>query len=382
MLPYYVFFTVLIFCCFTEVYTEGRVNKLLYPFVFFIYLFFFGFRGFVGWDVINYYANYQYNEHDTFEVGYSILVDLFRYFDFSYFSLVFFITLLQSIGFFFFFRKYSPYPIVSLLICISMNAMHLQIETLRHTFLLVIFLNSLEFLKNRNFLYYSISMLFAFCFHKFALVLYLLYFLYPLLNRKKFNFLINLLLYLGFVLFILGLSPIHILLDTLSILVPSLEKSYILGKLFEYANNEFYSGNYSNFIIKVAFFFIIWTPILISRNKILGFLKGDLFFIKMFKVSLIIFFYTYHLKVVWLRVYVLTFSFPVWILLAIAIKVNRNVLKTVYLLSICSILMLRIIHTVNSYPYLYYKNILFQNDSYIERKYIVNEFDKQVGNVY
>lgn len=95
MLPYYVFFTLLIFCCFTEVYTEGRVNKLLYPFVFFIYLFFFGFRGFVGWDVINYYANYQYNEHDTFEVGYSILVDLFRYFDFSYFSLVFFITLLQ-----------------------------------------------------------------------------------------------------------------------------------------------------------------------------------------------------------------------------------------------------------------------------------------------
>ena len=180
----------------------------------------------------------------------------------------------------------------------------------------------------------------------------------------------------------MGLSPIHILLDTLIILVPSLEKSYILGKLFEYANNEFYSGNYSNFIIKVAFFFIIWTPILISRNKILGFLKGDLFFIKMFKVSLIIFFYTYHLKVVWLRVYVLTFSFPVWILLAIAIKVNRNVLKTVYLLSICSILMLRIIHTVNSYPYLYYKNILFQNDSYIERKYIVNEFDKQVGNVY
>lgn len=382
MIPYYCFFILLISCCFVEVYTEGRVNKLLYPFVFFIYLLFFGFRGFVGWDVINYYANYQYNEHDTFEIGYSILVDLFRFFDFNYFSLVFFITLLQSVGFFFFFRKYSPYPIVSLLVCISMNAMHLQIETLRHTFLLVIFLNSIEFLKNRNFIRYSISMVLAFCFHKFALVLYFLYFVYPLLNKRKVDCFINLILYFGFILFIFGLSPIHIILDGIIGFAPSLEKSYILGKLFEYANNEFYSGNYSNFIVKVLFFFVIWLPVLISRNKILVFFNGDLFFVKMFKLSLIVFFYTYHLKVVWLRVYVLTFSFPVWILLAIAIKVNKDILKTVYLLCICSVLMMRIFHTVNNYPYLFYKNILFQDDSYIERKYIVTEFDKEVGNTY
>ena len=250
MLPYYVFFTLLIFCCFTEVYTEGRVNKLLYPFVFFLYLFFFGFRGFVGWDIINYYANYQYNEHDTFEVGYSVLVDIFRCLDLDFFIFIFIITFLQSFFLFKVLKRYSPYPILSLWLCISISALNIQIETLRHNFLLIIFLYSLEFIKNRDLKSYTMCMLIGVLFHKIAFLLWIVYFLYHYLFSKKVDysvrnrdFLIYFLFLIGVSLFLLNISPI-VFFSEIVYKIDIFRNFGVVEKLYYYAHTEHYVGTY------------------------------------------------------------------------------------------------------------------------------------------
>lgn len=385
MLPYYVFFTLLIFCCFTEVYTEGRVNKLLYPFVFFIYLFFFGFRGFVGWDVINYYANYQYNEHDTFEVGYSVIVDIFRYLDLDFFIFIFIITFLQSFFLFKILKRYSPYPILSLWLCISISALNIQIETIRHNFLLIIFLYSLEFIKNRDLKSYTICMLIGILFHKMAILLWVVYFLYHYLFSKKAtssiinrNFLIYFLFLIGITLFLLNISPIVFFSELVSN-IDIFRNFGVVDKLYYYAHTEHYVGTYFDAWKRLSLPILLSFPILLFRKRIIGFSDNVRFIYNIYILSWLISIYTVGFLVVWFRVYVLTFMFTFWILIPVLIKSIRSYLKMFFLLLFLILTSSRVIYTINKFPYLEYKNILFQEDSYDKRKYIIDEFDKERG---
>jgi len=61
------------------------------------------------------------------------------------------------------------------------------------------------------------------------------------------------------------------------------------------------------------------------------------------------------------------------------IKSIRSYLKIFFLLLFLVLTSSRVIYTINKFPYLEYKNILFQEDSYDKRKYIVDEFDKERG---
>ncbi|MCQ9121681.1 hypothetical protein BKG95_04025 [Rodentibacter pneumotropicus] len=385
MLPYYCFFILLIFCCFTEIYTEGRVNKLLYPFVFLCYIFFFGFRGFVGWDVINYYAHYQYNEHDTFEIGYSNLVNIFRYLDFDFFVFIFIITLFQGFFLFKIFRKYSPYPILSLWLCISVSALNIQIETLRHNFLLIIFLYSLKFIKGKNIKSYSICMLIGFLFHKMALFLWVIYFLYHYLFSKKIgnefksrNFLISFLFYLGWVLFFLNISPIIYFSDFLS-RITIFHSVDLMEKLYYYAHVGHYVGTYSDAWKRIALPILLSFPIWIFRKRIIEFNEEVRFIYNVYILSWLISIYTVGFLVIWFRVYVLTFMFTFWILLPILIKVLGKYLRVIFFFFLLLFSTLRVIYTIHKFPYLDYKNILFENDSYEIRKNIIEDFDKERG---
>lgn len=385
MLPYYVFFTLLIFCCFTEVYTEGRVNKLLYPFVFFLYLFFFGFRGFVGWDVINYYANYQYNEHDTFEVGYSVLVDIFRYLDLDFFIFIFVITFLQSFFLFKVLKRYSPYPILSLWLCISISALNIQIETLRHNFLLIIFLYSLEFIKNRDLRSYTMCMLIGVLFHKMAFLLWIVYFLYHYLFSKKVDysvrnrdFLIYFLFLIGVSLFLLNISPI-VFFSEIVYKIDIFRNFGVVEKLYYYAHAEHYVGTYFDAWKRLSLPILLSFPIWLFRKRIIGFSDNIRFIYNIYILSWLISIYTVGFLVVWFRVYVLTFMFTFWILIPVLIKSIRWDFKIFFLLVFLILTSSRVIYTINKFPYLEYKNILFQQDSYDERKYIVDEFDKERG---
>ena len=385
MLPYYVFFTLLIFCCFTEVYTEGRVNKLLYPFVFFLYLFFFGFRGFVGWDIINYYANYQYNEHDTFEVGYSVLVDIFRCLDLDFFIFIFIITFLQSFFLFKVLKRYSPYPILSLWLCISISALNIQIETLRHNFLLIIFLYSLEFIKNRDLKSYTMCMLIGVLFHKIAFLLWIVYFLYHYLFSKKVDysvrnrdFLIYFLFLIGVSLFLLNISPI-VFFSEIVYKIDIFRNFGVVEKLYYYAHTEHYVGTYFDAWKRLSLPILLSFPIWLFRKRIIGFSDHVRFIYNIYILSWLISIYTVGFLVVWFRVYVLTFMFTFWILIPVLIKSIRWDFKIFFLLAFLILTSSRVIYTINKFPYLEYKNILFQQDSYDERKYIVDEFDKERG---
>jgi hypothetical protein len=385
MLPYYVFFTLLIFCCFTEVYTEGRVNKLLYPFVFFLYLFFFGFRGFVGWDIINYYANYQYNEHDTFEVGYSVLVDIFRCLDLDFFIFIFIITFLQSFFLFKVLKRYSPYPILSLWLCISISALNIQIETLRHNFLLIIFLYSLEFIKNRDLKSYTMCMLIGVLFHKIAFLLWIVYFLYHYLFSKKVDysvrnrdFLIYFLFLIGVSLFLLNISPI-VFFSEIVYKIDIFRNFGVVEKLYYYAHTEHYVGTYFDAWKRLSLPILLSFPIWLFRKRIIGFSDNVRFIYNIYILSWLISIYTVGFLVVWFRVYVLTFMFTFWILIPVLIKSIRWDFKIFFLLAFLILTSSRVIYTINKFPYLEYKNILFQQDSYDERKYIVDEFDKERG---
>ena len=385
MLPYYVFFILLIFCCFTEVYTEGRVNKLLYPFVFFLYLFFFGFRGFVGWDIINYYANYQYNEHDTFEVGYSVLVDIFRCLDLDFFIFIFIITFLQSFFLFKVLKRYSPYPILSLWLCISISALNIQIETLRHNFLLIIFLYSLEFIKNRDLKSYTMCMLIGVLFHKIAFLLWIVYFLYHYLFSKKVDysvrnrdFLIYFLFLIGVSLFLLNISPI-VFFSEIVYKIDIFRNFGVVEKLYYYAHTEHYVGTYFDAWKRLSLPILLSFPIWLFRKRIIGFSDNVRFIYNIYILSWLISIYTVGFLVVWFRVYVLTFMFTFWILIPVLIKSIRWDFKIFFLLAFLILTSSRVIYTINKFPYLEYKNILFQQDSYDERKYIVDEFDKERG---
>ena len=115
------------------------------------------------------------------------------------------------------------------------------------------------------------------------------------------------------------------------------------------------------------------------RKRIIGFSDNVRFIYNIYILSWLISIYTVGFLVVWFRVYVLTFMFTFWILIPVLIKSIRWDFKIFFLLAFLILTSSRVIYTINKFPYLEYKNILFQQDSYDERKYIVDEFDKERG---
>ena len=142
-----------------------------------IYMFFFGFRGWIFDDWVNYYPRFEDSSFDSivnikhtlddtlFEPGFMILMILckmiFPYYEFF----VFVCCLINCLLLVRFFKKYVSNVPLAFVFFLCMGGIVIQANLMRNSLALLIFINSLTLIENRRFLPYLGICLLCMTFH-------------------------------------------------------------------------------------------------------------------------------------------------------------------------------------------------------------------------
>lgn len=200
---YFILFSIFAFLnCFVIKQNRGNIYLLLII-SFFLLVFQDGFRWDVGTDWGPYYMYFEQcntvqSDSDEFEIGYVLLNKIINTFTDNYTVFLVVHALLLYFSVFYFIRKISLYPLLSVLLYYAfMNA---NMGMNRQFLALMVALISVRFILQREIIKFSICIIVGFLFHSSILLFFPAYFLCSKLSMKV----ILVLLFLGIVISISG----------------------------------------------------------------------------------------------------------------------------------------------------------------------------------
>lgn len=162
-----------------------------------LFVLFFGFRGFVGWDWMNYYPAYQeivplfsrdyLNNYDigTFEGGFITFMSVVKLISSNYHFFILVCVVIDVSILHVFFKRYSSNYAFSFVIFMALY-LGSEVEILRNMKSIGLFLLSIKYIQQRRFLPYLFLMILAFSFHSSTLFLFPLYFIPRVFPRRWF----------------------------------------------------------------------------------------------------------------------------------------------------------------------------------------------------
>lgn len=338
-----------------------------------IFLLFFGFRGFVGQDWTNYYPVFEelssanigdffYSlDESAFEPGFVILMLFSKGIFDSYHFMVFVVAAINAYLLFrFIFRNLSNPPL-AIIIFLCMGGLIIELNLLRNSISILIFLNTLDYIRDRKPFPFFVWNLIGMTFHVTSVLYLPLYFFF---HKRCPKWLFLLLLIVGNVVF---LSGIKFVTPILIAIAGHLGETYVeLVELYT-------EGKYSDIQLTLSIGYIerLLSGILIFcyYDKLIEIRKENVMYINAFLVFYIMFFIFAEFAVIGGRLANL-FTFCYWVLWidllrCIAIPNNRR-LYIGYIIIYC---LLKITGTTIEETF-YYDNLLTGSKSYEERLYI------------
>lgn len=186
--PYIIGIAVLLCYSIYEVFFKkkwGEVgdNKMFYLFIFFSALFFMT-RWYVGWDWYNYQSDFFHDKYN-YEIGYRWFVSLVRgiYPNFQFFIGI--NTVIDFIILGYILKKYSDYPVFTLLLYFLVNGLSLEVDMIRNVKSILLFLISLQFIEKRRVVPYMLLNILGAMFHISSLIYLPVYFILNLKIDRK-----------------------------------------------------------------------------------------------------------------------------------------------------------------------------------------------------
>lgn len=257
--PYIIISIIYLILGYCELTTKNNIRKRrkIQIIECFVFILFFGLRGYVGTDWLNYYLYYQnlsdnYGEFGSFEPGFDILVRFCSYINIDYCVFVFLITIVQGYLFDKYFSRKVDYMFWTYLLLMAIFP-NLIIDTIRNFISLLIGMFALEFWKKGHELKTLLLIIMSILFHVSGLV-----FVFLLPFCKKF---INkwVVITIFVVVSIVYFTQFHftaLLLITIGNLVGGIYSLLI----DEYVNSDIYNSSYgiSLGIIEKFLFFILY----------------------------------------------------------------------------------------------------------------------------
>jgi hypothetical protein len=346
-------------------------------------LFFFGFRGFVGWDWVNYYPafvksptlfslNLKVFGQTRFESGFVLYTVIIKTIWNNYQFFVFLNTLTDLLILYFVLKQFSRYSFsLSCLVFIAMGGFYLEVDLLRNSKSIMLFLLSLKYLRDRKLGIYLLINIIGCLFHVTAvLFLPLFFFLHKEISRKV----LIIIIIVGFIIFLLQIEYIRPLLFYMA---------RILGEKFtallnKYLQIDLYSKAYGFTIgllerIFTSLLLIKYYFVLIEKDR------NNILFINAYILFFVLFMYFAEIRVIPARVGGL-FSFSYWILYpAIFDAIQKKNNKILFLTFIFFYSIVKIAGITNNVFYKYI-NVLFHSDGVQSRLLIYDKFKDQLLN--
>jgi len=158
-----------------------------------IFFVFFAFRGFINTDWLTYYTEFdkcswdllfRYELGKSREPGFLIFELLCKTLFDNFHFFVFMSTVVNTVLLVNFFRRYTDNVLLALTICLVFEGFMINVNLMRNSISIYIFLNALQYLQQRRALPYFLMCLLAMSFHFSAIVYFPLYFfLHRSLNK-------------------------------------------------------------------------------------------------------------------------------------------------------------------------------------------------------
>lgn len=348
---------------------KARINMLCIA----LFILFFGFRGFVGQDWSNYYPTFEnlssanlgdffYSFDDTsFEPGFVLLMLCCKSIYDSYHFMVFVVTLINAWLLFRFLFKNIPNTPLALIVFLCMGGLIMELNLLRNSISILIFLNTLEYIRDRKPLPFFLWNIVGMTFHVTSLLYLPLYFVF---HKRCPKWLFLSLLIVGNLVFLSGIKFVTPILIAIA---------SNLGEIYVDLVEAYTEGKYADIQLTLSIGYIerLLSGILIYcyYDKLIALRKENIMYINAFLLFYIMFFLFAEFAVIGGRLANL-FTFCYWVLWidllkCIALPNNRK-LYIGYLSLYC---MLKIMGTATDETF-HYDNLLTGSKSYEERLYI------------
>lgn len=171
-------------------YTQSSIHRTYINIVcVLIFVFFFGFRGFINYDWVNYYPFFNSLTSDPLrnietiqmEPGFVLLASVSKLVYPSYQLFVFVCTIINITLLTLFFNKYTEKTPLAFLIFLCMNGFQMSTDLMRNSISILIIINTFNYIQERRPIPYMFWCLFAASFHSSSLFFIPLYFV---LNRS------------------------------------------------------------------------------------------------------------------------------------------------------------------------------------------------------
>lgn len=361
---------------------EITIVRYLGMLIFFV---FFGFRGYLDTDFSVYYPlfesapnlfdfkgvnNFFSHTNEDYllkiEPGFKVLLIILKTIIPNYFFLQIISSLINVLFLDYFFRKYSPQYILSFIMFLIFSGLIIEINLLRNSKAIFLFLYSLQFIEKRNPAKYFICNGIGLLFHSSAIFYFPLYFFL----HKKINpafvwgtFILGNVLYLGQIKFI---TPIVIGIGNM------IGGAYA-GLAEFYAESSLYSSGYGitiGYLEKVLTFIIFYK----SYNKISEYIKDEnltnIFFNLLFIFTTAYLFLNEY-SVLIERITTL-FAASYWILFPYFYATLEKFMKTIFTFVLLFFGILKM-YKSNNFIIRRYENILWNKPSIAKAYYILNK---------
>lgn len=344
-----------------------------------LFLFFFGLRGFVGWDWHSYYPLFEsipplwqlslaeFETAELIEPGYIIYVSLIKVFTGNYHVFVFISVFIDFLLLRAVFKRYSRNITFAFALFIGFS-LTTEINLLRNIKAILIFLVALPYIRERRIFPYMALVLLAMMFHVSAIFYIPLYFC---LHREMPRKVLLLLTICGICLFVLQIHYVTPLLQLVS--------SALGGKISliseAYLNSDLYSGAQTvslRFVERLASIGLV----IIYYKKIISANPNNILFVNLFIVYILVTLYLYEAAILFDRIgtlFIVSYWFIYPILLDnIKIRNNRRIFLCV---TVAYTLMIVYTHTFNG---LYrYDNVVFGISDYPTRQQYFNSVSSE-----
>ena len=331
-----------------------------------VFLFFFGFRGYILTDWVIYLPQYENMRWDkvfnyfttinnNFEPGFAILVMICKSVFPSYFFLCFVIVSFNIYALIVFFKRYTNNIPLGFILFLVFEGVIIMSNLLRNSISISIFLLALPFLENRKPIRYFSMCILASSFHISALLYIPLYFFLHIRFSKW--------IYIALFVFINAAFVSHVSIVMTLVQLLGMDESMAM-KVKAYT--ELYSSSISVFSIGYLERLASGILVILYYEKISEMHKGKGTIINAFLLFLSFYFLFSEFEVFAKRICTL-FAFGYWVIWGDLIrcfyyKNNRKFF-------LCFVIMYSLLKTVlvTRYPGYDYQNILFGADNYNER---------------
>ncbi len=355
---------------------EKKTRQYLNFSLLLVYVLFFGFRGFIGWDWYNYYPffkNIEMADINSFEPGFVLYTLLIKNVFHSYQSFVLVSTIVNVILLHFFLKRYlnEKFYALGLVIFIAFSGFTLEIDLMRNVKSLLLFLISIQFIEQKRIVWFVLLNVLGLFFHWTSIIFLLLYFFLQRPISLKF-FLIT---------FVIGNVVVWANFQYIKPIV-----LFVAGFLGEDVNEKvtFYVGNkiYAQ-SFQLSYGYIVRTLtallLLFYYDRVLNFSKSAVIFVNSFFILTILYLYFSELSIIIGRISIL-FNFSIAILIPILLQIIKPVSTKITLLALYLLTVLARTNSSTNNIFYDYENSLFNNHlkSYNERVEIYNKYSEKI----